>query len=79
MRYCGIAVFGEFFCGIAVFRTPQCPPLIVITKNNLVILTEPILNFEQDLAQRGKKGVDSMVILWFPWRTSSTSVLVFPD
>ncbi len=53
--------------------------IIIITKNNLVILTEAILNFGQDLAQRGEKGVDSMVILWFRWRTSSTSVLVFPD
>ena len=53
--------------------------MMMMTKNNLVILPEPILNFGQDPVQRGEKGVDSMVILWFRLRTSSTGVLVFPD
>ena len=28
LKNCGIAVFADYFCGIAVFRTPQCPPPI---------------------------------------------------
>ena len=24
--FCGITVFVDIFCGIAVFGTPQCPP-----------------------------------------------------
>jgi len=27
---CGIAVFADFFRGIAVLGTPQCPPLITM-------------------------------------------------
>ena len=26
--FCGITVFIDIFCGIAVFGTPQCPPLL---------------------------------------------------
>ena len=35
------------------------------TKNILIISTESILNLGQDFIQRGEKGVDTMVILWF--------------